>query len=357
MYFTCHRRLIASNISKRCDTYNPYRVCRIWKPTLLPRRQQIKNTIGLPVIRLRLSLHSSQLNAIEDADDDLIIDLESIDSNSVGSNEVVGLDKRARDGQQVAVHYTGTALETGETVQTTWDRQEGPMVYTLGSMQDKPADTPSARILKTFDMALLGMKEGSTKTVSMEAVDAWGIKDPNLVQVIPMATLKQAVGMAADTLKKGDNILLPDGRKVFVQEISETTCTVDFNHPLAGLDVDFELTLYEIGEPGEIMDCQKGMNMKLARVSHILVESEELCLDLKSRLDEDVDEFASLARTHSKCESAVENGSLGTVQAGMTVAEFDAVVFDRSIKTGTVCGPVKTDFGYHLILVHERISP
>ena len=91
--------------------------------------------------------------------------------------------------------------------------------------------------------------------------------------------------------------------------------------------------------------------MARARARHILVENEESCLDLKKQIDGGAD-FAELAREHSKCPSGRDGGDLGEFGPGQRVKEFDQVVFNEDV--GKVHGPVKTQFGYHLLEVTMR---
>ena len=80
--------------------------------------------------------------------------------------------------------------------------------------------------------------------------------------------------------------------------------------------------------------------------SHILVDQEFEAQDLVKKLDEGVS-FEDLARDHSNCPSGKSGGSLGEFGKGMMVPEFEKVAF--SLTPGEVSGPVKTQFGYHLI--------
>ena len=91
--------------------------------------------------------------------------------------------------------------------------------------------------------------------------------------------------------------------------------------------------------------------MVTARARHILVESEEICLELKQEIEGGAD-FAEVAQNHSSCPSGSEGGDLGEFGPGMMVKEFDDVVFSGDLNT--VLGPVKTQFGYHLLEVTER---
>tara|TARA_Y100001936_G_C15852309_1_gene547952 strand:- start:77 stop:355 length:279 start_codon:yes stop_codon:yes gene_type:complete len=91
--------------------------------------------------------------------------------------------------------------------------------------------------------------------------------------------------------------------------------------------------------------------MARASARHILVKTEEACLDLKKQIDEGA-EFADIAKKHSECPSGNEGGSLGEFSPGQMVPEFDTVVFNDDV--GKVHGPVKTQFGYHLIEITSR---
>lgn len=91
--------------------------------------------------------------------------------------------------------------------------------------------------------------------------------------------------------------------------------------------------------------------MANASARHILVQSEEQCLELKTKIEAGED-FAALAREHSLCPSGGQGGDLGSFGRGQMVPEFDKVVFSAPVKE--VQGPVKTQFGYHLLEVTER---
>ncbi|WP_207063313.1 peptidylprolyl isomerase [Motiliproteus sp. SC1-56] len=91
--------------------------------------------------------------------------------------------------------------------------------------------------------------------------------------------------------------------------------------------------------------------MATATARHILVEDEQQCRDLKAQIEAGAD-FADLARQHSKCPSGRQGGDLGSFGRGQMVPEFDQVVFSADI--GSVEGPVKTQFGYHLLEVTSR---
>ena len=91
--------------------------------------------------------------------------------------------------------------------------------------------------------------------------------------------------------------------------------------------------------------------MTTATARHILVPTEEKCLELKAEIAGGAD-FAALAKQHSTCPSGQRGGDLGSFGPGQMVKEFDTVVFNEAV--GEVHGPVKTQFGFHLLEVTSR---
>jgi len=93
-----------------------------------------------------------------------------------------------------------------------------------------------------------------------------------------------------------------------------------------------------------------------ATASHILIkggaEAENKLEDLKMEIGDSVIKFAEAASMYSECPSASTGGNLGEFGPGAMVKEFDDVVFNREV--GKVHGPIKTQFGYHLIYIRER---
>jgi len=91
--------------------------------------------------------------------------------------------------------------------------------------------------------------------------------------------------------------------------------------------------------------------MAQASARHILVSTEEKANELKTAIEGGAD-FGQVAKENSSCPSSRDGGNLGTFGRGQMVPEFDQVVFSAPV--GQVQGPVKTQFGYHLVEVTER---
>ena len=86
--------------------------------------------------------------------------------------------------------------------------------------------------------------------------------------------------------------------------------------------------------------------MKTAMARHILVKNKNEAEKLKQQIASGKD-FGELAKKHSTCPSGKNGGNLGEIRPGEMVKAFENVVFKKPLLT--VHGPVKTQFGYHLI--------
>jgi len=91
--------------------------------------------------------------------------------------------------------------------------------------------------------------------------------------------------------------------------------------------------------------------MAKASARHILVATENACTALKTEIENGKD-FAEVAAEHSTCPSGRQGGELGEFSPGQMVKEFDDVVFQEAV--GVVHGPIKTQFGFHLVEITAR---
>eukprot|EP00804_Cyclotella_cryptica_P024633 CCRYP_001626-RA/>CCRYP_001626-RA protein AED:0.06 eAED:0.06 QI:0/-1/0/1/-1/1/1/0/162 len=91
-----------------------------------------------------------------------------------------------------------------------------------------------------------------------------------------------------------------------------------------------------------------------ATARHILVPTLEEANQVLSEIAKGESSFASLAAQYSTCPSKSRGGSLGSFGPGTMVKEFDEVVFSPDTKAGEIKGPIRTQFGYHLLVVDKR---
>ena len=139
---------------------------------------------------------------------------------------------QAKNGDTVKVDYTGK-LENG----TVFDTSEGrePLNFTLGE----------GKMIPGFEKAVLGMKVGESKTVTIPADKAYGQYNDNWVVVVNRENLTNIPNPEVGEQLQGPR---PDGKAgvCTVINVTNTTITVDFNSPLAGKNLTFEITLISI---------------------------------------------------------------------------------------------------------------
>lgn len=116
---------------------------------------------------------------------------------------------------------------------------------------------------------------------------------------------------------------------------------------MKGIDVSEEEAkeYYEANQ----QQYQKGASMK---AKHILTDSEETCSAVLASITSGEKTFEEAAKESSSCPSGANGGSLGEFGKGQMVKEFEDAAFAAEI--GHVVGPVKTQFGFHLIKVEEK---
>jgi len=91
--------------------------------------------------------------------------------------------------------------------------------------------------------------------------------------------------------------------------------------------------------------------VKQVNAAHILVKTEKEAKELKEKILKG-EKFADIAKKHSTCPSGKSGGDLGWFGRGQMVPPFETAAFNAN--KGDLVGPVKTDFGWHLILVKDQ---
>lgn len=138
----------------------------------------------------------------------------------------------AKYGDTVKVHYTGT-LDDG----TVFDTSVGgdPVQFTLGE----------GTVIPGFEEAVLGMEPGDSKIATVAAARAYGPYRDEMIVDIDRALLppdlEPEVGQHLQIFQEGDQSAI-----VTVVDVSDSTVTIDANHPLAGHDLTFEIKLVSI---------------------------------------------------------------------------------------------------------------
>jgi peptidylprolyl isomerase len=138
---------------------------------------------------------------------------------------------QVKNGNTVQVNYTGKLADG-----TVFDSSVGrtPLEFTMGSGQ----------LIPGFEKAVLGMKVGEKKTVTIPADQAYGPYRKEMALEIPRTDLKDItpqIGMQLQSTQEDGSVIVAT-----ITKITETTVTIDANHPLAGKDLTFEIELLKI---------------------------------------------------------------------------------------------------------------
>lgn len=135
-------------------------------------------------------------------------------------------------GQKVRVHYRGTLDDGSE-----FDSSEGrePLEFTLGA----------GEVIPGFDEAVTGLDVGQKTTVTIPACDAYGERMEEARHEVPLEAFPEPP-------EEGWIVELasPEGEKLAatVAKVGSESAILDFNHPMAGKDLTFEIELVEIVE-------------------------------------------------------------------------------------------------------------
>lgn len=165
----------------------------------------------------------------------------------------------AKQGDTVRVHYTGT-LEDGSVFDTSeWSGDcgddgcdtcsdhagdcddhdcgcdNGPMEFVIGG----------GNLIPKFEEAVIGLEPGQQVRVKISAEDAYGHHSEDMIAVVERSELPTDMEPQPGQQME---VILQDGSPlpVLVTDVTETTITLDANHPLAGQDLTFDITLVEI---------------------------------------------------------------------------------------------------------------
>lgn len=140
-----------------------------------------------------------------------------------------------KKGDKVKIEYDGT-LDDG-TVFDSSEKHGKPMEFEVGAEQ----------VIKGFEDAIIGMEKGEEKEVKIKPGDGYGERDPNLIKKIPKDQFPedQKVDVGMELI-----IQLPNGMQVpaKVAEIGDDDVAFDFNHPLAGKNLNFKIKVVEVSD-------------------------------------------------------------------------------------------------------------
>jgi FKBP-type peptidyl-prolyl cis-trans isomerase SlpA len=140
-------------------------------------------------------------------------------------------EQRIAQNTEVTLHFA-LHLENGDTVDSTFEK--APAVFKVGD----------GNLLPGFEAALFGFKAGDKRTVIVPPENAFGQPNPQNVQIMPRSSFQDM------DLSKGLLVIFNDAANTelpgVVKAFDDAQVTVDFNHPLAGKTLNFEVEIIEV---------------------------------------------------------------------------------------------------------------
>jgi len=137
------------------------------------------------------------------------------------------------NGKNVSFHYVGT-LDDGTEFDNSYTRGE-PMTGLMGE----------GKLISGFENALLGMKSNEKKSIVIESKDAYGEFNPQAIQNVPLSSFPEdfegIVGKVVQGKAENGNVFT-----AVITEVVEDNFTLDFNHPLAGKNLNFDIEVITV---------------------------------------------------------------------------------------------------------------
>ncbi len=145
--------------------------------------------------------------------------------------------KKVKKNDRVTISYTGK-LENGTIFQATTESE--PLIITIGNLDVPP----------TLEQAIIGMSAGNKKLVKLEPDEGYGPRRKDLLQTLNRnvvnVDIPPQVGMILSLKVEKDGQKYPVPATVV--EVNDDTIVVDYNHPLAGHNLLYDITVISIEE-------------------------------------------------------------------------------------------------------------
>ncbi len=142
--------------------------------------------------------------------------------------EVKIMSNEVKAGDNISVDYTGK-LVNGEVFDSSVGKE--PLAFTAGAGQ----------MIKGFDDAVIGMKVGDKKTITLKPSEAYGEVNPQAIIAVEASQLPNF-----DQLQVGMELASSNGARGKITQKNDTNAVIDFNHSLAGKTLIFEIELVSI---------------------------------------------------------------------------------------------------------------
>ncbi|WP_134669930.1 FKBP-type peptidyl-prolyl cis-trans isomerase [Halorussus marinus] len=158
----------------------------------------------------------------------------------------------ASEGEIAVVHFTGRIAD-GEDAGKVFDTTDVDEALDAGVYHDhrdyKPLEfrVGEGKVIEGLDRAVREMEVGDRRTVRLDPAEAFGEYDDERVAEFPRTEIENRSDATAAV---GELVRADDGETGWITAVGDETVSVDFNHELAGVPVEFEIRLLDVRDDG-----------------------------------------------------------------------------------------------------------
>lgn len=195
---------------------------------------------------------------------------EAVDETEVESEETDAEPAGLQNGDFVRLEYTVRTVEDGTVVDTTSHEvaQEAGIDEEDHDFSPRTIVVGAGHVFESVDHALVGAEESDTGTVSVPAAEAFGEFDPDEVRTVSVDKIDE------DDRYPGAQVQI-DGDQGHLETVIGGRARVDFNHPLAGEDLEYEYEIVDVVE--DRLEQARGMlGIYLQQVPDLRIETAEV---------------------------------------------------------------------------------
>ncbi|AEH24418.1 FKBP-type peptidyl-prolyl cis-trans isomerase [Pyrococcus yayanosii] len=185
---------------------------------------------------------------------------------------------KVQKGDVIRLHYTGRVKETGEIFDTTYEdvAKEAGIYNPKGIYGPVPVAVGAGHLISGLDKRLEGLEVGKKYTIEVPPEEGFGLRDPRLVKVFTLGQFRRQGIIPFPGLEV--EITTEDGKKLKgrVLTVSGGRVRVDFNHPLAGKTLVYEVEIVEkVDDPIEKIKALIELRLPMVDRDKIMIEVGE----------------------------------------------------------------------------------
>ena len=215
--------------------------------------------------------------------DDVDADEETVDETEIESDEVAEDEESdgLQNGDFVRLEYTVRTVEDGTVVDTTSHEvaEEAGIDDDDHDFSPRTIVVGAGHVFEAVDHALVGAGEGDEGTVAIQAAEAFGEFDADDVRTVSVDKIDE------DDRYPGAQVQI-DGEQGHLETVIGGRARVDFNHPLAGEDLEYDYEIVDVVE--DRLEKARGMlGIYLEQVPELRIETAEVEEEIQVDPDED----------------------------------------------------------------------